>query len=120
MRIQRHHELGPVDPRPGSEVDMVTPNHPPEVEIQTLAGAPIGRSGKEVPDPLACRPAAIHTTEVNLTGTGAEIVKGRADVFSVRAVSAEKKPFDRTRRLDHVTQDDKERDKITPTDPPVP
>ena len=119
VRIQRYDELGPVDSRPGSEVDVVAPNHPPQVEIQSLAGAPVRRPGKEVPDSLTCRRATIHTTNVDPTRAGAEVIKRRANVFSFRAVSREKEVLDRASGVNHVTQHHEQRNEIASTNPPM-
>jgi len=102
MRIERHHELRPIHTRPDAEVDTIPPNHPAEVEVETLAGAPIRRSGKEVPDPTACRRVTIHRTEINVARTSTEIVKGRSDIFSRWLVSTEKELLDRACRFNHV------------------
>jgi hypothetical protein len=120
MRIKRNDELRPVNSRPDSKVNMIAPNHPPQIEIQALTGAPIRRSWKEVPDSLTCHRATIHTSNVNSTRAGAKVIKSRPDIFGSRVVSTEKEALDRSRGVDHVTQHHKQRDEILSPNPPMP
>ena len=48
MGVERHHELRPVDTLPEPEVDPVAPNHPPQIQVESLARASIRWSRKEV------------------------------------------------------------------------
>ena len=47
------------------------------------------------------------------------MIKSRADVLSVGAVSAEKETFNRAGCVDHVTQDHEKGDEIASTNPPM-
>jgi hypothetical protein len=48
MGVERNHELRTVDTLPEPKVDPVAPNHPPQIQIESLARASIRGSRKEV------------------------------------------------------------------------
>src|SRR5262245_7136494 len=120
MGVEGHHKLCGRHAGPHTEVEAVATHHPPQEQVETLAGAPRRRSRKEVAHagPLG-NATSICMRQIERECSPRETVERRSDVFDSSAVTLEKKPFDGSGLFDHLLHHPDESHEIDTADPPV-
>lgn len=119
VRIERNDQLGGRHARPDAEIDLVRPHHPAQVQVQALARAPRGRTGKEVAHPGALRYTSVGASNVERQGASREAVERGADIFMLVRQAFDKELLEASVTIEHLAQNPEQRDQVNAARPAV-
>ena len=121
MRVQGQDELGGKGPPPHAEVDAVSPDHPPQVEVQPLAGAPLSGRGKEVAHAGVSRqaPSPIDAGGVEGEDPAREGGESGTDVLVLGGEALGEERFHRSVRRAHLPDEGEQARDVAPRHPSV-
>ena len=117
MGVERNDEPGRGHQCPRSEVDGVAPDHPPQKEIQPLAGAPLRGTREEITDAWTLWNAAVCGRQVGLQRAHRERLESQPDVRCGQVIARHEEPLDGPRFPQYPLQDEQQRDDVASPDP---
>ena len=120
VRVERHDEPGRGHARPHAEIQRVAAHHPPQEQIEPLAGAAGRRAREEIAHAVALPlERTVCRGHVQLERSNRKAVERVRDVGGGWVVAFEEEPLDRARTVDHLLDDPQQRDDVRSANPAV-